>query len=395
MHAGFESVIFSFWLIPLALLSSTIFGYIQTNLCFKSTSSTRKMIIQITTKQNYNLVNKIISTIRSYNLKISYEIWIVAELSSLDKYEGADKAINVPIHFRSVARFKARALDYSSQVRKSQGFTLSDFKILFLDDDTIPSKEYVEKCFVGDYDIMEGIIQPKLNYGNKYSYVDNIRTLSCVSLCSIFQGNGHPLWVHGEGICIKASVEQEVGWHFDIIASEDLAFGHMCATKKLRWGFIWESIYITSPWNFKDYFKQRKRWLWGNVDVMSRLLTWKSIARLLIFYGIGAAAIIISIIGVIMDQAGMLSFNTIDRLVLFVAFAIWLGLYGYIGYVVGHRKPKHILLSMVLAWYTSFMNTLPIWIGLFFGKPKTFEVIAKERIQKQKNVRKNDTIDGM
>jgi hypothetical protein len=349
------------------------------------------MIIQITTIENYNLVNKTISTIRSYNLNLSYEIWIVTEFSSLDKYKGADQVLNVPSNFKSVARYKARALDYSSYVRRCNGIIGTDFKVLFLDDDTIASKNYIEKCFVGDYDVMEGIIQPKLNYGNRYSYVDNIRTLSCISLCSIFQGNGHPLWVHGEGICVKASVEQVVGWHFDIIASEDLAFGHTCATKKLKWGFIWESIFITSPWNFKDYFKQRKRWLWGNVDVMSHILTWKSTLRLLIFYGVGGAAIIISIIGVVMDLIGILNFNSIDRIMLYVAFVTWLGLYGYVGYIVGDKKLKHILLSMLLAWYTSFMNTLPIWVGLLFGRPKKFEVIAKERVPStSKNLNDND-----
>jgi Glycosyl transferase family group 2 len=380
MHVGFEILVFSFWLIPLALLCSTLYGYVQTKFYFKITKSTKKMIIQITTIENYNLVNRIISTIRSYNLSLPYEIWIVSEFSSINKYKGANRVLDVPSKFKSVARYKARALDYSSHVRRSEGTIGSDFKVLFLDDDTIASKSYIEKCFVGDYDVMEGIIQPKLNYGNRYSYVDNIRTLSCISLCSIFQGNGHPLWVHGEGICVRASVEQQIGWHFDIIASEDLAFGHTCATKKVRWGFIWESVYITSPWNFKDYFKQRKRWLWGNVDVMSRILTWKSTLRLLIFYGVGAAAIIISIIGVIMDQLRMLNFNTTDRVMLYVGFVTWLGLYGYVGYIVGDKKPKHILLSMLLAWYTSFMNTLPIWVGLLFGRPKKFDVIAKERI---------------
>jgi cellulose synthase/poly-beta-1,6-N-acetylglucosamine synthase-like glycosyltransferase len=380
MHAGFEVVVFSFWLIPLALLCSTLYGYIQAKFRFKSTDSTSKLIIQITTIENYNLVNKIISTIRSYNLNLPYEIWIVTEFSLIDKYKDADRVLDLPTDFKSVARYKARALDYSSQVRKNEGITDSHIKVLFLDDDTIASKEYIEKCFVGDYDIMQGIIQPKLNYGNRYSYIDNIRTLSCISLCSVFQGNGHPLWVHGEGICVKASIEQEVGWRFDIIASEDLAFGHTCATKKLRWGFIWESVYITSPWNFKDFFKQRKRWLWGNVDVISRILTWKSSLRLLIFYGVGGAAIIISIIGVIMDVLSMLHFSTIERVELYVAFGVWLGLYGYVGNLVGDKKLKHILLSMVLAWYTSFMNTLPIWLGLLFSRPKKFEVIAKERI---------------
>jgi cellulose synthase/poly-beta-1,6-N-acetylglucosamine synthase-like glycosyltransferase len=384
---GFEFIVFSFWSIPLILLCTTFYGYLRAKFCFKiigGSHLTKKIIVQITTLENHNLVNKIIFNLRSYNFRIPYEIWIVTESSLLDDYLGADKIFKVPLDFRSIGNYKARALDYSSQVRKDIGITSNEYKILFLDDDTIPSKKYVEKCFIGDYDIMEGIIEPKLNYGNRYSYVDNIRTLSCMSLCSIFQSHGHPLWVHGEGICIKGSIEQQVGWKFNIIASEDLVFGHACATKKLKWGFIWEPVYITSPWNFKDFIRQRKRWLWGNVDALLRILTWKSKIRIVFFYVIGAAALVISTMSTIMDQLRILNFSITEREVLYISLISWLAIYGYIGYIVGDRKLRHILASMGLAWYASFMNTLPIWIGLFLSRPKRFEVIAKESIRRQR-----------
>ncbi|MDP9288369.1 MAG: hypothetical protein M3P08_09240 [Thermoproteota archaeon] len=128
MQAGFEIVVFTFWLIPLILLCSSIYGYARAKLCFKTTDKTKKMIIQITTVQNQNLVNKIISTVRSYNLSMCYEIWVITEVSLLYKYVNADKVFTVLIDFRSIARFKARALDYSSQIRKDYGITTEDFK---------------------------------------------------------------------------------------------------------------------------------------------------------------------------------------------------------------------------------------------------------------------------
>ncbi|MDP9288368.1 MAG: hypothetical protein M3P08_09235 [Thermoproteota archaeon] len=78
----------------------------------------------------------------------------------------------------------------------------------------------------------------------------------------------------------------------------------------------------------------------------------QSIVRLLFFYGIGGAAIIISLISVAMDQMHMLNFSVNDRVVLYLSLAAWLGMYGYIGLIVGDGKPKHIVLSMVLAWYS-------------------------------------------
>jgi hypothetical protein len=67
------------------------------------------------------------------------------------------------------------------------------------------------------------------------------------------------------------------------------------------------------------------------------------------------------------------------RVIILFALGTWLGIYGYIGYVVGNKKIRHILLSMLLVWYTSLMNTFPIWIGLLFKRPIKFVVISKER----------------
>jgi Glycosyl transferase family group 2 len=364
---------------PLYISCNILYGYFRAKLLFRTTYKIQKMIIQITTTGNRNLVNMNISSIRSYNLSIPYEIWVVTESSYVEGYIAADKIIRVPSNFRSIAKYKARALDYSSQLRRHLGITSENVKILFLDDDVIPSKRYIEKCFVANYDIVEGIIQPKLNYGTRYSYVENMRTLACMSVCSVYQSHGHPVWVHGEGLCVRASSEQKVGWQFDVIASEDLVFGHTAATKKVKWGFIWEAVYITSPWTFKDYFKQRKRWIWGNAHAIARLLTWKSKIRMLWFYTVGGSSLWLSIIGLIMDQLGMLHFNVSERTTFLLSVTVWLGLYGYIGFTVGNRRFKHVILSILLVYYTSFMNSFPIWIGLFLSKPQKFEVIAKER----------------
>jgi cellulose synthase/poly-beta-1,6-N-acetylglucosamine synthase-like glycosyltransferase len=374
-----EIVILIFWLFPLLTACSMTYGYVRAKKCFQITEATEKIIIQITTVENFRLVNKTIATIRSYKLAVPYEIWIVTEAIDIKKYINADKIIVVHTKFPSIAKYKARALDYSAEIRKKMGIVSENVKILFIDDDALPSKPYIEKCYFGNYDIMEGIIQPRLNYGTRYSYVENMRTLACMSVCSVYQGHGHPVWVHGEGICVRASVEQKITWKFDVIASEDLVFGHTCATRKMRWGFIWEPMYITSPWTLKDYFRQRHRWLWGNVHAIHNILTWKSKIRMVLFYSIGTVSLLISVTGIILDLLGYLDYPLPVRVIIIFALGTWLGIYGYIGYVVGNKKIRHILLSVVLVWYTSLMNTFPIWIGLLFKRPVKFAVIAKER----------------
>ena len=358
-----------------------IYGYCRSRYRFKTDPQlTRKIIIQITTLGNHSIVNRNIATIRSYGLSLPYEIWIVTESGHSQKYESADKVFTVPREFESVAKYKARALDYSSQIRKSLEITSTEVKVLFLDDDTVPSQEYIERCFVADYDIIEGIIQPKLNYGTRYSYVENMRTLACLSVCSIYQSHGHPVWVHGEGMCVRASAEQKVGWAFDVISSEDLVFGHRCTTENMKWGFVWKAIYTTAPWTFRDFFIQRRRWLWGNIHAISHILTWQSMLRMICFYISGILVLWISIAGIVMDIVGWLELTIYERIFSYSALTVWLSTYGYIGYLVGGGKVKYTVLSMLLAWYTSIMNTFPICVGIFTKKPPKFEVIRKEKI---------------
>ena len=80
-----------------------------------------------------------------------------------------------------------------------------------------------------------------------------------------------------------------------------------------------------------------------------------------------------------MDITGILHFDTSFRILFYITLATWLGIYGFIGYFVGDRKVKHVLVSMALAWFTSVMNTVPISIGLFLRRPISFDVIEKER----------------
>ena len=53
-----------------------------------------------------------------------------------------------------------------------------------------------------------------------YSYVENTRTLACMSVCCVYQSHGHPVWVFGEDITSKDSSEHTAEWQFHITASK-------------------------------------------------------------------------------------------------------------------------------------------------------------------------------
>ena len=138
----------------------------------------------------------------------------------------------VPATFRCRASYKARALEYSRRLRAERG--LNDFfvKILFVDDDGVPTKGYIEKVFRSQYDVCEGIPTPRNGYGRFLSHMDDLRTINCIYMCSVFQGIGHPIHVHGEGLCVRGTAESSVTWDYEMFASEDLVFGHMAVVKE-------------------------------------------------------------------------------------------------------------------------------------------------------------------
>ena len=231
------------------------------------------MIIQITTVGNEETVNEIIRRIRGYQLEHpAQRSGSRPSRGRRASYQGADEVIVVPKDFQCQASYKARALEYTRRLRVER--RLNDFyvKVLFLDDDCVPTKSYIEKVFRADYDVCEGIPTPRTGYGRFLSHMDDLRTINCLYMCSVFQGIGHPIHVHGEGLCVRGSAEAFVTWDYEMFASEDLVFGHMAAFSGMTWGFVWDYVEITSPFTWKDFLTQRRRWLWGNIHAVRHVL---------------------------------------------------------------------------------------------------------------------------
>src|SRR6266566_4736832 len=266
------------WLVPLIELVMLAVGQIWHQTRFESAPwKFSRLLIQITTTgREEKRVNEIIAEIRSYRLSMPYQIWVVNEPGRSDRYPRADRVLTVPEFFTARSRYKARALEYSRRERRRLGLNGPDTKILFVDDDTSITAAYIERAFAADYDICQGITAPRVHYGAFpfqhfwLSHFDDLRTKGCLIYCAFFQGFvGKPLHVHGEGLCVTGATEDSVTWNYPVIASEDLTFGQNAAYMGFKWGFFYEYVLLTSPWCWKDFKKQRKRWLWGNIRAIS------------------------------------------------------------------------------------------------------------------------------
>ncbi len=342
------------------------------------------MIVQITTIGNEETVNEIIRTIRSYKLDFPHRIWVVTEPWSKARVEGPDELIVVPEEFRCQASYKGRALEYSRRLRAERGLDRGDVKVLFVDDDSLPTKGYMQKVFKAQFDVCEGITTPRNGYGRLLSHMDDLRTMNCLFVCSMFQGFGHPIHVHGEGLCVRGSAEAVVTWDYPVFASEDLVFGHMAVVMGLSWGFVWDYIQITSPFTWRDFLKQRQRWLWGNIHAIRRVLPVRSTVLLIALYIQGVFTFVMSTVGIGLAFTGRL--NAWSRIFpwLFASMGIWLAMFALCGAISsgggtsrGLRRARDIVVSPLLAWATSAVAFGVLLVALYHGNPGRFEVIEK------------------
>jgi hypothetical protein len=374
------------WFTPLACAVMILIGLLRARQTAKRLPFLlpRLLIIQITTVGNVETVNEIIRRIRGYQLDVPFTLWVVTEPWAEATYEGSDEIIVVPEDFQCQASFKARALEFSRQLRVERQLNDYFVKVLFVDDDGVPTKSYIEKVYTADFDVCEGIPAPRTGYGRLLSHMDDLRTINCIYMCAVFQGLGHPIHVHGEGLCVRASAEGLVTWDYEMFASEDLVFGHMAVVKGRTWGFVWDYVEITSPFTWRDFLTQRRRWLWGNIHAVRHVLPVRSSILLVCLYLYGLLVFTVSTIGIVLALTGALHVPSAIMPWLLLSTALWLMLFALSGTInsgggasTGIRRIRDVSVAILLAFVTSAVAIAVQVVALAKGNPRRFEVIQK------------------
>ncbi len=396
-------LVYAAWMMPLIELGLLIIGQARFRWGFRRAQpgTFRHLIIQITTAgREQDRVNEIIKQVRSYGLSMPYQVWVVTEPGHPNHYPHADRVLVVPGDFSARSQKKARALEYSRRVRKAERLSRPDVKIIFNDDDVTLTKGYIERAFVADYDICEGVVTPRTHYAvwplSHFiaSHADDIRTHACLVYCSVFQGIvGRPLHVHGEGMVVTGEAEDMVTWDWPVIASEDLVFGQRAAAGGLKWGWFHEYAEVTSPWSLRDFLIQRRRWLWGDIHAIGHrnVMPLGAAVMVSVKYLAGVTALLCSAAGLylrltgrIPATAGVLNYGKLSLLA-------WAGMFfasGWIGASSGDggRAGDSRLLSGVLAVLASpaslLLTLAGIVVPLVQGNPRSFAVIAKTRARR-------------
>jgi hypothetical protein len=393
------SLIYIAWMLPLAELALLLAGQAYYRLRYhEAPARFSELIIQVTTTgAESGRVNEIIGQIRSFDLEMNYQVWVVTEPVRPAEYPMADKVLVVPASFTVKAQKKARALEYSRLERKAMLLDRDDVKVLFLDDDVSITRSYIAKAFAADYDLAQGVITPRTAYGLRpfghfaVSHADDFRTHACLVYCSVFQGVlSRPLHVHGEGLAVTGRAESLISWDHPVVASEDLAFGQRAARHGLRWGWFHEYVEVTSPWSVKDFLIQRNRWIWGDLHAIRHRSVLPLSGAVLVSakYVSGVLGLACSLAGLYLRATGRVPPTSTFLNYAKLSVLCWAGLFfacGWIGASSDHadRDGDSRLLSGVLAILmlpvSATLTFAAMLISLAQGDPRTFRTIRKTR----------------
>ena len=362
------------FLLPLAALPAAALGWLRARRRAARTTSAlpARVIVQVTTVDGA-ATREVLAAVRALPCPVPIELWVVTEPGPPHDYADADRVIVVPHDFRCQAVAKGRALEWARLVRRDEGIVGRDVKVLLLDDDSVPSARYLDLAVRADADVAQGAIVPSRHYGRGLSHLDDLRPMHCLLVCSWAQGTGHPVHVHGEGLCLRASAEQSVTWDRPGAGlAEDLVFGQRAADRGLRWAFLPAAVAVTSPWTVGAFVTQRRRWTWGTLDAL-RVMSRPATVRVTALYVCTLGAFVLSSVQAVSD---VLSGRAVSAVWL-AGLVAWLLSFALVGWFASGGRLAQALLASALAWPTALANALVLPLSLLLGRPGRFELIRK------------------
>lgn len=221
--------------------------------------SRRLLVVIVTNGKSPTLTDRIAATVDGYGLP---NVIVRSLVEERDTHRYFGERIAVPSSFRTPngSSFKCRALHYFAGWLREAGYG-ADTYVLHLDDDSVPSRDYVRHALAMTSDAGQGLIRLRETGHSVFSTVsDFVRILDCDTYCAYANSRGKPVHVHGEGLVIRADIEAEIGWDFGDRVADDYLMGQKLREAGRTFGHIPAHIYIAPPTTSRDFFRQRRRW---------------------------------------------------------------------------------------------------------------------------------------
>ncbi len=349
----------------------------------------KRIIFQITTIGNMQIVQESINNINRICKEVEYENYSVVVVSEVkEEFEGS-VTVTVPQNYSTLnhAKYKARALQYAIEQREKNNENTSDIWIYHLDDESMITKQgllsILDHADNNREPIAEGLITypNKLNVGSKLvKYLDAVRPTFCYTCCAMLKSQKKPDWLHGSNLLLRADIEKEISWDFPNTCAEDSLFGYT-AYKKYGGIFGWHGGVLEeqSPFTFSDFIKQRQRWIKGTFENLGRIGTWEKIktSYRMISWFFGSVSFFTLIPSLLIKQAYpmfLAPFFVLDSIILFAVYQI--GLEMNFAKVTKRQKIYEHIKIFVVSPILWFLEAIPMALYLFKRGSK-FYVIKK------------------
>jgi cellulose synthase/poly-beta-1,6-N-acetylglucosamine synthase-like glycosyltransferase len=225
-------------------------------------------------------VESIVESCQKVNYN-SFEISVVTDdekdIDTLSKHKC--EVIVVEKKYSTNAIKKGRALQYAVECRRK--CMKNSFKqwIFHMDDESCVTTQTVLSLLkfirsAGPAVVSEGPIFYPLKFENANpitAIAESIRPFTCYD-CVSQMTNPPPIHMHGSNLLVRSDIEDVIGWDFGPTLAEDQLFGYKVyekyGPKSLGWhgGMLLEQ----PPLNIKDHFMQRRRWVLGSLQNVSK-----------------------------------------------------------------------------------------------------------------------------
>ena len=319
------------------------------------------------------------------------------------------RVVVVPANYRTAkgTRFKARANHYAHELRIREGEARFDIWVLHMDDDTALGQgtasalsRFVAAQAFGSSGkhLAQGVLAyPREFATSRFTWLaDAVRPGCDISLFALATGGGCPTaGLHGELLCVRASVEASIGWDYGPTSTvEDAEFALRFASR-YPGASTWLPCrcFGASPDSVRDFLRQRQRWFAG----LLRLSAKRSISlrhRALIVHNVCVWSLApLAYPGLVMLVALALGGGRISPVVpallpvwgMNVAFGVWLyweGLKINRASSASEGRRSDLVLVVLLIPAFMFLESLAVaraLVAVGTSRPVGFPVITKPR----------------
>ena len=247
-------------------------------------SGRRVVAVIVTNGKAPEVTDSITRTMLGYSLPGPFEVFVVAEGS--DKHNYVATTLRVPSTYVAPhgSLNKMRAQHWGAFWFEVNGYGAETY-FLHLDDDSLPSEEYVDWIYRMTEVSGQGHLRLReVGHHLFSSSADLTRVADCDSWCNLFNGFGKPMAVHGEGLVIRADVEEQLGWDFGTYGAEDLQMGQRLVALGYTFGRIPFPFYIAPPTSTVDFYRQRRRWTYSTLWAAPKVWAIRPVSILWILY---------------------------------------------------------------------------------------------------------------